>query len=71
VLFEFGYFYAALGKENVALAKYGSVDLPSDLGGYIHLFGSRRFQRNAGVRVGKRTKVEFDRWLDTLITNRG
>ena len=25
VLFEFGYFYAALGKQKVALAKYGTV----------------------------------------------
>jgi predicted nucleotide-binding protein len=68
VLFEFGYFYAALGKEYVALAKYGAINLPTDLGGYIHITGSRFFRHGAAVPVGNRTKSEFDRWLDTLIT---
>jgi predicted nucleotide-binding protein len=67
VLFEFGYFYAAFGKERVALAKYGKVNLPSDLGGYIHIFGSDFFKPSHGVSVGKRTKKEFDRWLDEII----
>ena len=68
VLFEFGYFYAALGKTNVALAKYGKVNLPSDLGGYIHVTGSDFFKPGFGVAVGKRTKKEFDRWVDALIS---
>lgn len=68
VLFEFGYFYASLGKERVALAKYGTVNLPSDLSGYIHIFGSDFFKTSYGVPVGKRTKKEFDRWMDALVT---
>jgi predicted nucleotide-binding protein len=68
VLFEFGYFYSALGKESVALAKYGKVNLPSDLGGYIHIAGSDFFKPNYGVPVGKKTKKEFDRWIDALIS---
>ncbi|HXR36342.1 MAG TPA: TIR domain-containing protein [Candidatus Binataceae bacterium] len=68
VLFEFGYFYAALGKSKVALAKYGDINLPSDLGGYIHIFGSGFFHRGASVPVGKRTKGDFNRWLDTMLS---
>jgi len=69
VLFEFGYFYAALGQSKVALAKYGTVSLPSDLAGYIHIFGSTFFKTNAGLAVGKRTRAEFDRWFDTMISS--
>jgi predicted nucleotide-binding protein len=69
VLFEFGYLYAALGKSNVALAKYGSINLPSDLGGYIHIFGSKFFKHGAAVPVGAKTKAGFDQWLDTLISS--
>ncbi len=68
VLFEFGFFYNALGHDKVAIAKYGTVNLPSDLSGYIHINGSNFFQPNNGVPVGKKTKKEFDRWLDALIT---
>lgn len=69
VLFEFGFFYGTLGKEKTIIAKYGHVDLPSDLSGYIHVNGSKFFKPNAGVAVGKKTKTEFDRWLDSLTSN--
>ncbi len=55
VLFEFGYFYAALGKSKVAIAKYGAINLPSDLGGYIHIQGSKFFKHGAAVVVGARS----------------
>ena len=66
VLFEFGYFYGALGHDRVAVVKYGDYYLPTDLGGYIHITGSRFFKRSAVVSVGKRTKTEFTRWIEDL-----
>ena len=66
VLFEFGYFYGHFGKERVAMLKYGEFYLPSDLGGYIHIFGSAGFRRGAAVAVGKRTTAEFTRWIELL-----
>ncbi len=66
VLFEFGYFYGQFGKSNVAMLKYGDFYLPSDLGGFIHIFGSAFFQRSAVVQVGKRTESEFNRWVQQL-----
>jgi predicted nucleotide-binding protein len=63
VLFEFGYFYGHFGKQKVAMLKYGEFYLPSDLGGYIHINGSKFFQRSASVAVGKRTTSEFARWV--------
>lgn len=63
VLFELGYFYGHLGKQKVAMLKYGDFYLPSDLGGYIHIFGSKFFKRGAVVQVGKRTTDEFTRWV--------
>jgi len=63
VLFEFGFFYSALGKDKVAVIRYGRVYLPSDLDGYIHITGSRRFARGKAVKVGRQTKNEFERWL--------
>ena len=63
VLFEFGFFYSALGKEKVAVVRYGDIYLPSDLDGYIHITGSKHFTRGRAVSVGKLTKTEFDRWL--------
>ncbi len=63
VLFEFGYFYGHFGKSNVAMLKYGDFYLPSDFGGYIHIFGSASFKRGAVVQVGKRTDSEFARWV--------
>lgn len=68
VLFEFGYFYNALGKDKVALIKYSKVDLPSDLNGYIHITGSKFFQRNNSVSVGKRTETEYRRWISAMLT---
>lgn len=68
VLFEFGYFYSKFGKSNVVVAKYGKVNLPSDLGRYIHIFGSDFFKPNAKVPVGKRTLKEFNKWYDSFIT---
>ena len=53
VLFEFGYFYGCLGKQKVAMLKYGDFYLPSDLGGYVHVFGSKFFKRSAVVQPGQ------------------
>ncbi len=64
VLFEFGFFYSALGPDNVAVVRYGKVHLPSDLDGYIHITGSKGFTRSGAVKVGKQTKTEFERWLN-------
>lgn len=64
VLFEFGYFYGHFGRERVAMVKYGDFYLPTDLGGYIHVAGSRFFRRGAVVKVGKRTTTEFERWVN-------
>ena len=66
VLFEFGYLYGALGKQKVAMLRYGDFYLPSDLGGYIHIFGSKSFKRGKLVQVGKRTRSEFTRWIAQL-----
>lgn len=63
VLFEFGYFYGHFGREKVAFVKYGDFYLPTDFGGYIHVFGSKSFKRSAAVTVGKRTTSEFQRWI--------
>jgi predicted nucleotide-binding protein len=63
VLFEFRFFYGHLGNTRVAALKYGDFYLPSDLGGYTHIFGSTYFKRGAVVQVGKRTESEFARWL--------
>jgi predicted nucleotide-binding protein len=66
VLFEFGYFYGHFGKEKVAMLKYGDFYLPSDLGGYIHIFGSKGFTRGGARRINDRTKIEFERWIQQL-----
>jgi predicted nucleotide-binding protein len=66
VLFEFGYFYGHFGKQKTAMLKYGDFYLPSDFGGYIHIFGSSYFRRGAVVQVSKRTENEFGRWLTAL-----
>ena len=66
VLFEFGYFYGVFGKDRVAMIKYGDFYLPSDLGGYIHIFGSKGFRRGSSNKIGKRTTREFERWAETL-----
>lgn len=66
VLFEFGYFYGHFGKRRVAMLRYGEVYLPSDLGGYIHISGSRAFRRGAAIPVGQRTTREFGRWVAQL-----
>ena len=66
VLFEFAYFYGHFGRKKVAMLKYGEFYLPSDLGGYIHISGSRFFRRGAVVQVGKRTSTELERWVSQL-----
>jgi predicted nucleotide-binding protein len=66
VMFEFGYFYGALGPSKVAVMKYGNYYLPSDLGGYIHIPGSKFFRRGAVVQVGTKTKADFDKWIAQL-----
>jgi predicted nucleotide-binding protein len=63
VLFEFGYFYGHFGKDKVAMIRYGDIYLPSDLGGYIWIAGSKFFKRSAKVRVGKRTRADFRKWI--------
>jgi len=65
VLFEFGFYYGAFPKERVAIVKYGEFYLPSDLGGYIHISGSASFRRGGALRVAKRTKTEFGRWVES------
>ncbi len=66
VLFEFGHFYSHCGKQKTAMFKCGDFYLPSDFGGYIHIFGSKFFKRGTVVKVGKRTESEFGRWLSAL-----
>ena len=66
VLFEFGYFYGHFGKEKVAIMKYGDFYLPSDFGGYIHIYGSNFFKRGKTVQVGKRTIREFSNWVQKV-----
>ena len=66
VLFEFGYFYGHFGKKKVAMLKYGDFYMPSDFGGYIHIFGSSFFKRGAVTQVSKRTEAEFGRWHASL-----
>jgi predicted nucleotide-binding protein len=63
VLFEFGYFYGSLGSARLAMIRYGDLYLPSDLGGYIHIFGSRSFRRGSVVAVSGRTRRDFERWI--------
>lgn len=65
VLFEFGFFYGAFKKNKVAVVRYGEVYLPSDLSGYVHITGSKFFKRGACVGVGKRTKRDFEKWLNS------
>jgi len=50
VLFEFGFFYGALGPDKVAVVRYGQIYLPSNLGGYIHITGSERFTPRRAVQ---------------------
>jgi predicted nucleotide-binding protein len=64
VLFEFGFFYGTLGRGKVAMIKYGEFYLPTDFGGYVHIFGSKFFKRGAVAAVGKRTTAEFTRWIE-------
>ncbi|MGQ0429666.1 MAG: TIR domain-containing protein [Gammaproteobacteria bacterium] len=66
VLFELGYFYGHFGEKKVAIVKYGEFYLPSDLGGYIHIAGSRSFRRGAAIPIGKRTEREVERWVSAL-----
>lgn len=66
VLFEFGYFYGCLGKQRVAMIKYGDLYLPSDFDGYIHIFGSESFRRSGSIPVSKRTTNEFTRWIQQV-----
>ncbi len=63
VLLEFGFFYGHFGRERVAMLRYGDFYLPSDLGGYVHIFGSSYFKRGAVVQVGRRTEREFGSWV--------
>jgi predicted nucleotide-binding protein len=63
VIFEFGYFYGALGKGKTVMLKYGDFYLPSDFGGYVHINGSKFFKRNGAVQIGKKTEREFSKWI--------
>ncbi|MDB5988277.1 MAG: hypothetical protein JWR16_3330 [Nevskia sp.] len=66
VLFEFGYFYGHFGHDKVAVLKFGEFYLPSDLGGYVHIFGSKGFTRSSARRINERTRTELNRWLVRL-----
>lgn len=66
VLFEFGFFYGALGAQKVGVIKYGEYYLPSDLGGYIHISGSKFSQPGKIAQIGKRTKDDFKNWIAQL-----
>jgi len=66
VLFEFGFFYGALGPQKVGVIKYGDYYLPSDLGGYIHISGSKFSQPGKIAQIGKRTKDDFGKWIAQL-----
>jgi predicted nucleotide-binding protein len=66
VLFEFGYFYGRLGAARTAMLKYGDFYLPSDFGGYVHIFGGASFKRGAAVPIGRRTEREFTRWVEAV-----
>lgn len=70
VLFEFGFFYSALGKDHVSIVKYSNVYLPSDLSGYIHINGSKFFKPNGAVTLGKKTKNEFDKWIECMLSKK-
>ncbi len=63
VLFEFAYFYGSLGSDKVAIVRYSDFYLPSDLGGYIHIYGSGWFKANHATPASTRTKTEFERWI--------
>lgn len=63
VLFEFGYFLGHLGSNKVVILKYGDFYIPSNLGGYIYIKGSKFFKRAAVVPVGKNTDRAFNRWV--------
>ena len=71
ILFEFGFFYGAKGKSRVAVVKYGAPNLPSDLGGYVHIPGSSSFTPNMCNNASAGTKAGFKKWIDTLIANVG
>ncbi len=66
VLFEFGFFYGALGAQKVGVVKYGDFYLPSDLGGYIHISGSKFSQNGKIAPIGKKTKTDFEKWIQQL-----
>jgi predicted nucleotide-binding protein len=63
VLFEFGYFYGHFDKSRVAIVKYGDVYTPSDLGGYVHIYGSTSFRGTGANKISSRTASEFRKWL--------
>lgn len=67
VLFEFGYFFGIFKHDHVAIVKYGGVYLPSDLDGYIPIYGGAVYSAS-GVAPppGGRTKTEFLRWVGKL-----
>ena len=66
VLFEFGYFLGCFERQKVGILRYGDYYLPSDLSGYIHIFGSSGFKRGRRQAVGKRTTAEFNRWISAF-----
>jgi predicted nucleotide-binding protein len=68
VLFEFGYFFGVFKQDHVAIVKYGSVYLPSDLDGYIPIYGGTGYTPGSKVAPPPvaRTKAEFLRWLAKL-----
>lgn len=63
VLFEFGYFFGAFDRKNIAMIKYGDFFLPSDFGGYQWIHGSRGFRRGGIQAISARTMKDFGTWL--------
>lgn len=66
VMFEFGYLTGALGRNKVAMIRYGDFYLPSDLQGYIHINGGSYFKAGNAVPASKKTKQEFGRWFEQI-----
>ena len=66
VLFELGYFYGKLGSRKVAMIKYGAFYLPTNLGGYNYIAGSKFFKRSQGVPLGKAAHAALAAWIQQV-----
>ena len=66
VIFEFGLFVAALGRERIALCRYGSAHLDSDFGGFVHIPMGRYPGAGNGWPVTGAVERSLARWVKTL-----